>query len=268
MKKNIKTLEKLTEKWWFFVILFVAQFILFPIATKNFDFSEVGRIIGKTLSNSIMGDIKHYYLYFQLSTIIIFLLLIVYKNRVRRLFTLYVIISYVLFSLLQNIAITDHYGISIVTVNLVMFLFVGYSWCNELLNQKNDYSFSNLNWKTSWLVLISIICFWWPLNWETLKFSPDLHLLIDNGSSLAFCAMTPIFLTIMTLNLPNVNILTFRITSLIGVIIGVYNMMNFLNPITINIAVMHLPLLIVSIHSLILSYKKHTTKAKMHAQPT
>ena len=268
MKRNFNFLLELTEKWWFFLVLFAAQFFLFPITTKNFEFSEFGIIIGKTLSNSLMGDFKNYYLYFQFSTIIILLVLFIFKNRFKRFFTIYVIISYVLFGFLQNIGITEEYGISIMTINLIMFLFVGLSWINELLNQKNDYSFNNLNWKTSWLVAISLICFWWPLNWKTLEFSPDLYLFIDNGSSLAFCAMTPIYLIIMIFNLPNINFATFRITSLIGLIIGFYNMMNFSNPNTYNIAIMHLPLVIVSIYSLILSYKKHTTMAKMHAQPT
>ena len=256
MNKTKKYQEDFTTKWWFFLILFGSQFLLFPIATNNFEFSEFGKIIGKTLSNSIIGDLKGYYLYFQIPTLIIFLLLIVYKNRIRKLFTLYVIISYLLFSLLQNIAITEHYGISVITINFVMFLFVAYSWTIELLNPINEYTFSNLNWKTSWLIVIAILCFWWPLNWKTLEFSPDISLLIKNGSSLAFCAMTPIFLIILTLNLPKVNYTTYRITSLVGVIIGAYNMMPFFNPRTVNIAVMHLPLLLISVYALVLSYKK------------
>ena len=129
MKRNFNFLLELTEKWWFFLVLFAAQFFLFPITTKNFEFSEFGIIIGKTLSNSLMGDFKNYYLYFQFPTIIILLVLFIFKNRFKRFFTIYVIISYVLFGFLQNIGITEEYGISIVTINLIMFLFVPYFPC-------------------------------------------------------------------------------------------------------------------------------------------
>jgi hypothetical protein len=237
-------------------VLFSAQFVLFPITTQNFEFSKVGEIIGKTLSNSFMGDLKNYYVYFQIPSVIVFLLLAIFKNKVRKLFTTYVVISYVLFSFLQNIAVTEKYGLSVVTINVVMFLVVCYAWFKELTEQRNEYSFQNLNWKTSWLIVMSVLCFWWPLSWKTLEFSPDPLLLINNGSSLAFCAMTPIFLSIMTFNLPNVNVGTYRITAVIGGVIGLYNMLNLFNPNTVNIAVIHLPLLVVSIYAFILSYKK------------
>ena len=59
----------------------------------------------------------------------------------------------------------------------------------------------------------------------------------------------------LTLNLHKVNIATYRITAIIGVIIGLYNMMNFFNPHTVFLGVVHLPLLIISLYSAILSYR-------------
>lgn len=73
----------------------------------------------------------------------------------------------------------------------------------------------------------------------------------------AFCLTTPLFLTILTLNLPKVNIVTYRITAIIGVIIGLYNMMNFFNPHTVWLGVVHVPLLTISLYSAILSYRVH-----------
>ena len=254
------TLKSLIEKKWFYIVLFGAQLILLPITSKNFEFSEIGNILGKIFSNSIMGSLKPYYPYFQIPSLLILIALVVLKNKVKTLFTIYVIISYVLFSFLQNIAITKEYGLSIASLNVVLFLFVAYAWLYELLNLKNDYSFNNLNWKTGWLIPISILCFWWPLNWNTLEFTTDITLFLTCGSSLAFCAMTPVFLSIMTLSIPNVNITTYRITALVGFIIGCYNMINFVNPKTTNIAILHLPLLIISIYTLSIGYKKEYDK--------
>jgi len=57
------------------------------------------------------------------------------------------------------------------------------------------------------------------------------------------------------LNIPNINVVTYRITALIGVIIGLYNMVSFLNPHTVFLGILHIPLLTISLYCSILSYK-------------
>ena len=58
-------------------------------------------------------------------------------------------------------------------------------------------------------------------------FNP-IHLLA-NVAGLAFCLMTPVYLAILILYYPKVNIATLRVTSLVGAIIGFYNMLtNFI----------------------------------------
>ena len=86
------------------------------------------------------------------------------------------------------------------------------------------------------------------IDWNLLHF-------FTRNTATAFCLTTPLFLTILTLNLPKVNIATYRITAIIGVIIGLYNMMNFFNPHTVFLGVVHVPLLTISLYCVILSYK-------------
>jgi len=62
-------------------------------------------------------------------------------------------------------------------------------------------------------------------------------------------------LTIMTLNLPNVNIATYRITAIIGFIIGIYNMAPFADSQTVWVGFLHLPLLLISLYCIVVSYK-------------
>lgn len=248
----MKKLEKITKKWWFFALLIGLQFMIMPFSTKNFSFETIGGVIGATLSNAIQVKIVDYYIYFQILAIVMLILLFIFKNKIGKIFTLYVTLSYIAFAIIQNIAITEKYGISIVTINVLMFLFVAYLWLKEFLNPQNDYSFSNLNWKNCWLIALALIAFWLPLERGNFNFSWS-HFLYS-GSSLAFCMMTPVFLTIMTLNIPKTNVVTYRITAIIGVIIGFYNMMNFQNPHTVNAALIHLPLMIISIYAMIKSY--------------
>ena len=71
--------------------------------------------------------------------------------------------------------------------------------------------------------------------------------------------MTPVYLGILTLYYPRVNMVTLRITSLLGVIIGFWNVLvSFLLNFDILwwFGVLHLPLVFISIYALILSFKK------------
>lgn len=257
----MKKLEKITRKSWFFALLIGLQFIMIPFSAKNFSFEKIGGIIEITLSNSIQVKIVEYYIYFQILAIVMLILLFALKNKIGKIFNLYVTLSYVGFAIIQNIAITENYGLSVITVNIFMILFVAYVWLKEFLNPQNDYSFSNLNWRNFWLIVLALIAFWFPLERDTFAFSLSLSHFLYSGSSLAFCMMTPVFLTIITLNIPKINIVTYRVTAVIGVIIGFYNMMNFRNPNTVNLALIHLPLLIISIYAMIKSYllKEQTT---------
>lgn len=249
----MKTLEKITKKWWFFVILVALQFVLLPFSTKNFSFERIGEIISATLRNAPQVKMVDSYIYFQILAIAMLILLFIFKNNFKKNFTLYVTASYIAFAFIQNVAITEKYGFSVATINVIMFLFVACVWVMELLKSENDYSFSNLSWKHSWLIILALIAFWLPL--EKGKFDFSLSHFLYSGSSLAFCMMTPVFLAIMTINFPKINIVTYRITAIVGLIIGFYNMMNFQNPHTVNLAIMHLPLLIISLYAMIRSYK-------------
>jgi len=253
MKEQTNNLERVTRKWWFYAILLVAQFLIMPFSTQNYDFNKIGNILSTTLSNSFQTKMYNYYIYFQLFAIITLLLLFILQNKFAKVFNVYVLLSYIAFAVLQNVALTENYGLSMVTINILMFLFVAYAWLKEVLKPENDYTFSNLNWKESWLIPLAFIAFWAPLSGGVFDFNPT-HLLYS-GSSLAFCLMTPVFLTIMTFNIPKINIITYRITAIVGVIIGFYNMMNFQNPKTVNVAILHFPLLIISFYALIRSYK-------------
>ncbi len=103
------------------------------------------------------------------------------------------------------------------------------------------------------MVVLALFAFYCPfthhgeMDWSLAHF-------FTRNTATAFCLTTPLFLTIMTLNLPNVNVVTYRITAIIGVIIGLYNMMNFFNPHTIFLGVVHLPLVIISLYCAVLSY--------------
>lgn len=251
---KIERIEKLTRKWWFFAGLIALQFVVMPFSTKNFGFENIEDMVGWTLSHAIQLQMRSYYLYFQVLALVVLFALFLFKNRMKKVFSLYAALSYVAFALLQNVAVTEEYGLSVVSVNVLMFLMVAYVWFLESKLPENDYSFDNLNWKTAWMIPLALLAFWLPIN-QYLRFDFSLSRFLFSGSSLTFCMMISVFLTIMTLNLPKVNLVTYRVTAIIGVIIGCYNMMMFQNPQRINLALIHLPLMIISVYAVIVGYR-------------
>ena len=250
----MERLEKASRKWWFFVILLAAQSILLPIVSRNFDPQNIPSMVSATLGNAVQCHLGNLNILFQSFSVLMFVLLIVFKNKVRTLFNMYVAVSYTAFAFIQNIAVTEQYGFSVVTVNFAMFLFVAYVWIREVFRPENKYDFKPFQWKYVWMIILALFAFYCPftnhgeLDWNLAHF-------FTRNTATAFCLTTPLFLTILTLNLPNVNIVTYRVTAIIGVIIGLYNMMNFFNPHTVFLGVVHLPLVIISLYCAILSYK-------------
>jgi len=90
---------------------------------------------------------------------------------------------------------------------------------------------------------------------------PDFNplYLLTSGAGLTFCMMTPVYLAVLTLHYPKVNMATMRVTNLVGIIITVYNVVLnfFMEPAILwwN-GVLHIPLLCISGYGLCLSLKK------------
>ena len=189
---------------------------------------------------------------------LLFISIIFFRNKVTRLFNIYVAISYVLFALLQNIAVTEKYGLGIVTINLAMFLLVAGFWLWEAIVLKNDFRPRKRRAWRYWVIPFAFLAFWYPANPGTLM--PDFNpvYLFTNMAGLTFCMMTPVYLAILTLFHPRVNIATLRVTSLVGVIIGFYNVnVNFFikpDELWWN-GVLHIPLLAISMYAFALSFR-------------
>jgi len=252
-------LERITRKWWFFLLFVLLQFVP-PYASKGYKFPEEwSSVIMHALSNAFIYSYSELYPVFKIVPIVLIVLVITFRNRVARLFSIYVAFSYILFTVGQNIAVTERYGVSICTVNLIMFPVVAGFWVWEAIVLQNDFSPAKIPIWRYGVVPLALLAFWAPANPRAGM--PDFNpaYLLINGAGMAFCMMTPVYVGLLTLYWPKVNIATLRVTSLVGLIIGLYNMgTNFLiSPGTRwwN-GVLHIPLLSISVYGLILSLKK------------
>lgn len=254
-EKIQKKLELITRRCWFFLLFIFIQFIP-PYTSKSYEWSEIGLVTSEILSNSLVEAWAAWYPIFKIIPIILVVSIIFLRNRVSRIFSIYVAITYVLFAFLQNISITEKYGLGVIIINLVMFNLVAIFWFWEAIIGKNDFtSPKQLRWRY-WIIPLAFLAFWYPINLGKPDFNPLF--LFNNMAGLTFCMMTPVYLTILILYHPKVNMVTLRVTSLVGLIIAFYNLMVnfFMDPSFLwwN-GILHLPLLIISAYGLVLSFR-------------
>jgi hypothetical protein len=251
-------IERITRRWWFFGLFVLIQFLP-PYASKGYKFPEEwGDVIMHALRYAFVYSYPRLFPIFKIIPIILIIGIIFFRNKFARIFNIYVAFSYVLFALGQSIAVTGRYGVAICTVNVVMFLVIAAFWAWESIVLQNDFKPAGIPLFRYWVVPLLLIAFWYPLDFLTARpdFNP-VHL-FTNVAGVTFCMMTPVYLGLLSLYWPRVNIPAMRVTSLVGLIIGLYNMYaNFgIKPSILWLnGVLHIPLLVISLYGLILSLK-------------
>ncbi len=264
-RKNIEEaygrLESLTRKWWFFLLFILFQFLP-AYVSKGYDPSRWGEFISHTLEHAFASSVDWLYPVFKAVPIILVISIIFLGNRVTRWFDAYAGISYVLFAFLGSIALTEKHGLAVITGNFSAFLVISAFWFWDLSARKNDFTPARQPLWKYWVVPLAFLAFWAPMSVPYSPMNPPdfnpIYFFI-NGAGLAYCMMTPVFLAVLTLYHPKINMATLRVTSLEGVLIGLINMyMNFFTDLWLYWwnGVLHIPLLTISAYGLILSLRK------------
>ena len=227
-----------------------------PVATKGFKFEAAGDLIFYTLGHAFIMDMYAYAVYFQIVMILALMAVIVCRGKFSRCFMAIAGCFYLLYAVIQNMAMTEQYGFSMVTVNVVMMGFVAFIWFWSAWKGNTVFSFDNITWKTGWTIPVALFCLWWPMDLRTALPDFRLHYLLDSGAVLGFCPMTPVFLTLLILSKRSVSRVVLRVTAMVGVIIGCYNMGNFATDTGFYLGLYHLPLLGISLFALLSSKRK------------
>ncbi len=254
-KELHKSFLRITNRWWFYP-LFLLMFFIPSYTEEPINPEQNAALVIDVLSNALIFAEP---LWFPVLKVLMGSLLIIlfkFRNRVGRLFSSYVAFSLILVAVFQNMAITEGYGFSVLTGNMLITLFVAGTWIWEIIVAKNNYENINLN-AAKWIILLlALLALWYPINTETLEPDFDLLLLLTSESALTFCMLIPVYLCVLILIYPNVNALTLRVTSLAGLITGLLNIIQFfiLNSFTW-MGILHLPLLILSLYGFVLSLR-------------
>uniref|UniRef100_A0A7V3YG66 Uncharacterized protein n=1 Tax=Candidatus Caldatribacterium californiense TaxID=1454726 RepID=A0A7V3YG66_9BACT len=258
-------LERMTRRWWFYLAILCIQFLP-PYTTRgttSFNSQEMNRLVGDILSHAFVLSWVNLSPLFKVLPLA-FLVLLVYVPRSRPFFSLFAALHYLVLAFFQNMAFLEDRGLAILTNNVVMITLVALSFLVEVFVRKNMFAFRRVNWKKGFLIGMAAFAFLYPV--DPVSFRPDFHMkhLFTNAAGLTFCMMTPLYLTVLLFTYPEVNLVTLRVTGLVGTIIGLYNLsFNFffdLPKFWWN-GILHIPLLLISLYAFVLSFQHGQRRA-------
>ena len=186
-------------------------------------------------------------------TLLLLVALVLYGSRVGRVVDVFFAILFLFIAFSNHIAVTDTYGLAVVTGNLVPVLIVGLFWVWEVYKPNNNYAFKRLPAWRYWVVPFAFLAFWSPIN---AQLNPDFNplLLLTSSFGVMYCPTTPVIVALLTLIYPRVNIHVFRTTSFVGLIIGLFNVMSYFTMpgYTLWNLVLHTPLVFISLYGLMI----------------
>lgn len=186
-------------------------------------------------------------------TLVLVILLIPYGEHLGRITAAYFGALFLFYAFFQNITITPTYGLTILAGNFVLLATLGIFWFWETYRPQTEYTLQRLPWWRYWPLPFLFLAYWFPYGPDLLPdFNPLLLLTSDFG--VTFCATAPLIIALLTWLYPHVNQRLLTLTSFIGFLIGIFNL---LAPITMPgytlwMLFLHTPLIFISLYGLLL----------------
>ncbi len=248
------TLERLTRKWWFYLLGGYVVFVIPPYTSVPYAMPEGwNEVIMDVLGQGLSGYAA-FQPFIHVAVILLIVSMVVLGNRVGRLFPVFLCAHYVVINLAQSVRIEGKYGLEILSCNLIWFLAIAVLWAWEAAVRKTDFTFCRQPLWKYWVVPLAILAFWAPS--QPWNFRPIYLLTSDAG--LAFCMMTPVYLAVLSFTYPYFNLPLIRIMSFIGVIIALCNFAFALSAggnYGLYHAVIHVPLFAISLYCFVLALR-------------
>ncbi len=189
---------------------------------------------------------------FHAATLLIVFLIALFGERMGRILAVYMGLNYLVLALIPTMGTTEQYGFVIHTGALLASFILGITWIVVAVRGDLCPSFRGVPPVRYLFWPLALLAFWSPVNAE-LQPNFELALLLASQSyGLYFCMTTPVFLFLLVLFFPKVNLFAHKITAFNGLVYGVVNMTHFLHPERRWMGVLHLPLLLISAYALLL----------------
>lgn len=247
-----------TRKWFYPLIYFLSVVVAFlPLYTeKPYDPRQTSAVISEILWQAALA-IPSWGWVFHLLTLATIAIALWQPDRGGRAIALYFGLNYWVVAVTQTYAQTPNYGFAIQTGALVISLVLGVVWLWVAWKGRLRLAFDSVPiWR--WIFLpFALLVFWSPMRLEGNLVQADFNpllLLTSPHYGFAFCFMTPMLLFLLILAYPSMSIFALRLTAFNGLLYGLFNLNYWSLPETRWLGVLHLPLLVLSMAALVLSY--------------
>ena len=245
------------QRKWQVPVLYLTFFIIsmLPLVTeKPYPPQDTQDVIVNLLKVAT-NPYKAYAPIFHISTLLIMALIAWKPAKMGRVLAGYMGVNYLIIALAQGMGTTAKYGFVIHTGGMLMYGVLGLVWLVVAVRDELQTSFRSISWQHLSLLPLALLAFWAPYIASGNGVQPDFNprlLLVSQDYGLAFCFTTPVFLFLLILFFPRVNLLAYRLTAFNGLLYGVFNLTHWFTPDLRWMGFLHLPLLIISIYALIL----------------
>jgi hypothetical protein len=176
----------------------------------------------------------------------------------------YMGVNYLIIALVQTMGTTKQYGFVLHTGGMVLYGVLGLVWLVVAFRNELQLSFRSISWQHLLLLPLVLLAFWAPYVASGNGVQPDFNpllLLVSSDYGLTYCFTTPVFLFLLILSYPRINVLAYRLTAFNGLLYGVFNLSHWFNSELRWMGVLHLPLLILSVYALVLPQISKKQKA-------
>lgn len=193
---------------------------------------------------------------FHIVTIILVVWIMVDSRASGRFLFTFMGVNFIIIALAQSFGAMEMYGEVIHTGGLVGFILLGILWIWAAVKSNNEPLLTNIQWRHMIFLPFSVLSFWTPYQVKANVVLPDFNpalLLTSPDYGLIFCLTAPVFLFLLFVLFPRINIPVYRITAFNGLLYALFDIAHWFNPDTRWMGVLHLPLLVISIAALIQS---------------
>jgi len=245
------------KRKWLYPVLYTAFFIIsmLPLYTeKPYNPQETQDVIIKLLMVAT-DPYKAYAPIFHVLTLLIVAFIAWQPGKFGRVLAGYMGLNYLVIAFVQTMGTTAQYGFVVHTGGIVLYGVLGLTWLIVAYRNELQASFQPLSWQHLLLLPLALLAFWAPYAASNNGVQPDFNpllLITSPDYGLTFCFTTPVFLFLLVLFYPHVNALAYRITAFNGLLYGLFNLTHWFTPELRWMGFLHLPLLIISIYTLIL----------------
>jgi len=239
-----------------YFLLVVTAFL--PLYTERpYDPRETQQVIFEIISRAALPYAAWGWV-FHLATLAVIALAVWNPQAGGRAAAAYFGLNYLVIAFAQTRAQTPAYGFAVHTGAMAAEILLALLWLWVAWKGRLRLSFRDApRWR--WTLLpFALLVFWSPLTIEGTTATPNfdpLLLLTSPDYGLAYCFLTPVFLFLLILAWPGVDVFAFRVTAFNGLLYGLFNLSHWAVPERMWLGVMHLPLLVIPIAALWLARK-------------